>query len=286
MFRFRFSIILTIAWLAFVLNFNEILESLAIHLHVQDFVLALCIGTVIVMMLVFKSHKIPSSVSIATLVLLYAIGKVLFRTNLDIETYTATVIIELGTLLFTFFVTRPVVEWLTGYNNKIKSAVFSSDNTLISNSYNNTAAIERKISLARRFGRELSLLYIPMSNKFEDFGEIKSLALKQEMGELIEVMVGHTGLYSWHHGDLMICLQGDAVNYVETIANQFSKVMADVLKTQVQVGIANFPHQGLILDDLIETATVVLRQPGNQSISASIIELFPNPVRTAQTVSA
>lgn len=287
MFRFRISVILNIIWLAFVLNFNIILNRLEIAILIQPFVFVLAIGTLIAMMLVFKSYKVHTTFVLSTLVLLYAIGKVLLPVHQSYDTFIPTAVIEIILLVGTFFLARPMVEWLGNYNKRIKSAVFHPANTLMHKSHNNTAAIERKISLARRFGRELSLLYIPMSNRFHTVGDIKTLALQRQMSDLIDVLIGNSGLYTWHNGDLMVCLQGDAVNHVETIASQFSGVITDVLKMKVQIGIADFPRHGLILDDLIETAHVVLNQPSYATQTMPVVELFPKPpTRSAQTVSA
>jgi hypothetical protein len=286
MFRFRLYIILTITWLAFVLNLEDIFRNLDITVHIQPFVYVIAINTVVGMMSILKLREIQTTISVSTLVLLYGIGKMLLPIDLGIEHALTAIIIELTLIIGTYFATRPVTNWLGGYSNNIKRAVFSPANTLVLDSHNNTAAIERKISLARRFERELSLLYIPMSNNFRKTDEIRAMALQRKIQELLNVLVGKGGLHAWHNGDLMVCLQGDAVAHVDTIASQFSMLIADVLKMQLQIGVAAFPTQGLILDDLIETAHMMLNQPATASQARSVVQLFPKPVRQARTVSA
>jgi len=282
MFRFRFFIISTIVWLAFVLNLEAILNNLEIAIHIQRFVYVIAISTVVSMMLFLKLHEYQSSVAVSTLVLVYAIGKVLFPSTIDFT----VVAMELGLVIGTYFVTRPVTNWLDTYSNNIKKAVFSPTNTLIKDNHHNVAAIERKINLARRFDRELSLLYIPMGEKLDSVNDIKSMALQAHINNLLNVLVGDTCLYAWHEGNLMVCLQGDAVEHVDTIAAQFSSMIADILKMQVELGLANFPTQGLILDDLIDTAQQTLGQPIRIEQNSETIPFFPKPARVAQTISA
>jgi hypothetical protein len=279
MFRFRLLILSTISWLAFVLNLEAILRNLEIAIHIQPFVYILAIVTVISMISVLKLHEVQTVVSVSTLALLYGIGKVLFLIDLNIT----SIIIEVTLVIGTFFVARPVASWLGNYSKRIKSAVFSPTNTLMLDKQHNAAAIERKISLARRFGRELSLLYIPMSRKFRTSDDMRAMVLQRKLNELVNLLVDDSGLYAWHNGDLMVCLQGEAVRHLDTIAAQFSSLITDVLKMQIQIGVADFPAQGLMLDDLIESAHTTLGQPIIARKSADVVVLRPQTVRIVQT---
>lgn len=282
MFRFRFFIISTITWLAFVLNLEAILNNLEIAIHIQPFVYVLAISTVVSMMLFLKLHEYQTSLVISTLVLLYAIGKVVFPTTIDFT----VVAMELGLIVGTYFVTRPVSNWLDNYSNNIKRAVFSPTNTLMKDNHQNIAAIDRKISLARRFNRELSLLYVPMNDKIRSSNGIKELVLQGQINEWLDLIVGDGGMYAWHEGNLMICLQGEAVEQIDTVAEQFSSLITNVFKMEVQIGAANFPTQGLILDDLIATAHETLGQAIKLQQAPETIPFYPKPISKVQTASA
>lgn len=282
MFRFRLFIISTIIWLAFVLNLEAILNNLEIPIHIQAFVYVLAIGTVICMMLFLQLRDYQPSVIVSTLLLSYAIGKVIFPADFDFTDIAMELVLVLGT----YFVTRPVTNWLADYSNNLKKAVFNPMNTLLKNNQHSIEAVERKISLARRFGRELNLIYIPMNDKLRAYHGMKVLALQAKINELLNVLVSDTGLYAWHDGNLMICLQETSVEELGNITTQFSALITDVLKTQVQLGTANFPTQGLIMDDLIATASANLGQEIQPDESTETIQFFPKPVRPAQSISA
>lgn len=286
MFRFRFFILVAITWLAFIFNLEAILRKFAITLHIQSFVYLLVVGIAFGLMLILKLRRVQTAVSVSTLVLLYAIAKVVFPTGLSMEYFLTEVVIELALVLGTYFAIRPLADWLGNYNNRLKQAVFSPTNTLMVDSTVNIAAIERKISLARRFERNLSLLYIPMNVSYRNSEDIKNAALQRKINELVNVLLGNAGLHAWHNGDLMVCLQDEAVDHVDTIAEQFSNLLADVLKMKVQIGVASFPIHGLLLDDLIEKASKTPGQPLSATQNTKVLEFYPRQVRATRTVSA
>jgi hypothetical protein len=262
MYRFRVLIILSIAWLLAILNLERIVGGTPLQsLSIQPFVYILVFITIIVHIIVLKSSIWSYTLGNMVVLLTYGVGRVLmFKGNFDFQNILPSLVLELFILLTTYWLVRELASWFYSYSGMLKQAIFNPINTLVRNTYHDESMIEQKIALARRFDRQLTLLYVQLEEDvqessvlWDNLKEIRLATLQLRLAELLGFLAGETAVKTWHHGNLVICMQSDK-KQVNTTISQLQDVITDVMKMNVEVGIATFPKDGLLFDDLVEKA--------------------------------
>jgi hypothetical protein len=263
-FRFRLLILLHIIWLFFILSFERIVNQTAFStLSIAPFVYALIMLTTIVVVVFLPASKISARKLFFALIVVYAAAKslsLLFNPVTDFSDFLASMSIELLVFLMSNYLTLSLTNWFGQYNEGLKAAIFSPISGQIEEKYQNANSIEQRIAAARRFERELTLLYIrfdkAMGNKsglsWAENSNVRDILFQMRMAELLSFL-SPNALKAWNHNDLMMCVPFDAEKNHE-LAAQIKEVFINVLKVEVNVGIAAFPEDGLVLQDLIENA--------------------------------
>jgi hypothetical protein len=263
-FRFRLLIILLIAWLFFILSFERIVNQTDLStLSIAPFVYVLIVLTTIFVILLLPQYKISGRNLLLALSALYAATKVisvLINPITDASVFLASLTLELVVFLTSNYLTLSLTNWFCHYNEGLKQAIFSPISSQIEEKYQNANSIEQRIAAARRFERELTLLYIRfdkvMGSKpgisWEENSDARDVLFHMRMAELLSFL-SPNALKAWNQSDLMMCVPFDTQQNSE-LASQIKEVFSNVLKVEVNVGMAAFPQDGLVLKDLIENA--------------------------------
>lgn len=264
MYRFRLLTITLIAWLFFSMNIERPDQmGLLGNVNIQSFVYVLIVAIPLILLLFLKLSDLQPYKTLLPFILIYALGKFATPPTVSDIEYAYSTIIEAIILLGTFWVSSQLAHSIHSYNDALKGSIFSPTNTLVHTTHHGEIAIRQKIALARRFERDLALIYVKLDvNKrkleygrlWDNQDEIRLMTIQLRIAELIRFLLRETDVRAWHHGDLLICLQGSSVDRTQLIAEQIAEVICNVMKIQVNVGIAYFPKDSLVYDDLIEKA--------------------------------
>lgn len=263
MYRFRILIIVSIVWLFAILNWERMVNNTALEsLSIQPFVSILIFVMIILHIAVLSS--MAWSYTLGNIVILgaFGLGKIVtLRGSFEFQSFIPSLVLEMFALLTTYWLVRELATWFQTYSSSLRESIFNPINTLVRNTYADESVIEQKIALARRFSRELTLLYIELDEPathenrviWDNLKEIKLATLQLRLAELLGFLAGDTSVKAWHEGNLVICLQVDRKE-VNMIITELQDVISDVLKMRIEVGIASFPKDGLMFDDLVEKA--------------------------------
>ena len=263
MYRFRILIIVSIFWLFTILNWDRIVSNTALEsLNIQPFVSILIFAMIILHIAVLSSNTWSYALGNSVILIAFGLGKIItFRGAFEFGSFVPSLMLEMFVLLTTYWLVRELASWFQTYSGSLRQSIFNPINTLVSNTYDNESVIEQKIALARRFDRELTLLYIELDEPtthesrviWDNLKDIKLATLQLRLAELLEFLAGDTAVKAWHSGNLVICLQVDR-RTVNMIITELQDVISDVLKIHIEVGIASFPDDGLMFEDLVEKA--------------------------------
>lgn len=263
MYRFRLLIIISIIWLFIILNWGRFVDNTPLaSLKIQPFVSILIFAMIILHIAILSSSTWSYTLGNIVIIAAYGIGKILTTSEIfEFKEFIPSLVLEMFVLLASYWLVRELATWFQTYSTTLKNSIFNPINTLVRNTYADESVIEQKIALARRFGRELTLLYIQLDEPatheqrviWDNLKEIKLATLQLRLAELLGFLAGDTTVKAWHEGNLVICLQVDRKE-VNNIITQLQDVISDVLKMHIEVGFASFPKDGLMFDDLVEKA--------------------------------
>jgi len=263
MYRFRVLIIISIVWLFAILNWGRLVDDTALQdLTIQPFVSILIFVMIILHIAILSSSTWSYTLGNIVILLAFGIGKIVtFRGTFAFHTFVPSLVLEMFVLLTSYWLVRELAAWFQTYSSSLRQSIFNPINTLVRNTYADETVIEQKIALARRFDRELTLLYIQLDEQpthenrviWDNLKEIKLATLQLRLAELLGFLAGDTSVKAWHEGNLVICLQVERKE-VNMIITELQDVISDVLKMHIEVGFATFPKDGLMFDDLVEKA--------------------------------
>lgn len=264
MFRFRFLIIMFVAWLFMILSFERIVNQTNFStLSIAPFVYVLVMATAAFAILYLPNHRLPNYGLILFMLAIYTPAKALsvwLNYIGDMNAFVASLALEITVLLSANILILSLTNWFYQYNESLKSAIFSPISSQIDEKYQNTNIIEQRIAAARRYEREPTLLFIQfdkaMSSKLsasrEQESDAGNILFHMRMAELLSFLSPNS-VKAWNQNDLMVCVPFDVAKNHQ-LAEQIQEVFTNVLKVNVNVKLAAFPQDGLVLEDLIQTA--------------------------------
>jgi lipopolysaccharide/colanic/teichoic acid biosynthesis glycosyltransferase len=178
----------------------------------------------------------------------------------------------------TFILMRKVSHNLLGYETKLEALLLGTDSSRIVSHAVGEDQINQELYRARRFERPLAIVYCAgseainraLSNSSND-RDVLTDVLKETVRWNVSEHLGHRYQQSklariiealTHKGDiiaqysdgLIICLPENTVQDVAAFAHHLTALSHETSQFEPLIGVASFPDDGLVLDDLVTTA--------------------------------
>ncbi|MBN1565999.1 MAG: hypothetical protein JXA10_19320 [Anaerolineae bacterium] len=261
MFRYRLMIMLGISWIFLALNLERPDVVLLIGaINIASFVYVLGAFSVIVMLLFPQLAKVPTAIVFIPFFIVYLLGKIIFSPqDLTRAQETTLTFVEAGGLFIGIWLFQEVAASLGQFSTALETIFVGKEKTQVLDRLEGENVIQRKIDLARRFERGLAILYVKLNHQtassrrlWDQEANLRHVYMQVQLAELMNYLVDLADVRMWHHGNLVLCLEDTMPEKTERTALQIQLVLHDVLKLDTQIGIAHFPDDGLIYQDLIE----------------------------------
>jgi GGDEF domain-containing protein len=266
MYRFRILLILTFAWLIFVFNLERpddfIIEG---NLDLSSIVYILD-GLIVLVLVLFPRLTLWSLFITFPIVLLtYVLGRVLFtRPDLSDPVIPYAIITEAATVGVTFVLARKLIRWLVQFERRVFSSVLSASAEQVLDDAQAERLITDELLRARQFKRPATLLHLDLSKvspkatgllkQYDPNYRKEQEYWRLRVSEMVQRLIHHTDLIGWYKDDLVLCLPECTKIEAAKLAQQIHHLFSRVLETEVTIGVAEFPDDALVFEDLVRFA--------------------------------
>jgi lipopolysaccharide/colanic/teichoic acid biosynthesis glycosyltransferase len=176
----------------------------------------------------------------------------------------AVLLPEWALIAIGFTVARLISSTITNVERTYDTLIETDAKSRILKGLAGEEVINQELFRARRYDRPVSLIYIktPSLRRLERIYEgylPYQISLQQRYMQLRTAQLAESLLYSsdpisWYIDDVVICLPETEEEQARELAHRIATVLHTSLNFDLPLGIAVFPEQGLIFDDLVEHA--------------------------------
>jgi lipopolysaccharide/colanic/teichoic acid biosynthesis glycosyltransferase len=197
----------------------------------------------------------------------------------------------------TFLLMRRVSHALLGYETKIEALLLDTDSSRIVSRAVGEDQINQELYRARRFERPLSIVYCAGSeainqalDRSENDTEVLNDVVKEtirwnvsenlrhryqqaKLAKIIDALTHKGDIIAQYSDGLIISLPENTAQDAETFVYHLTTLSRETLQFEPLIGVASFPDDGLVLDDLVTTARTRAR--------AASVKAYDTPVEAS-----
>lgn len=262
----RFLFVSLTAWVVLLLNIGNI--------SFLEFTVPLLLY-VTVMFWTIPLLTIPSlsgvrrELMVAAALLIYA-GMRYFGVLSEGTFHAPTLITELVILTFTLWLAHKFAKSLSAMENAYSQVIIGNpDDERVVSTMEGIDAINHELFRARRYERPVALMVIrlPRIRQLVDrIGNrpyyqlsLEHQFIKTRVSKIVASMTYDVDTIMWQGDNLIVCLPETDRDQTIKLAKQISRLVTPSLNLELPIGIAVFPTNGLVFDDLVLAAENDLR---------------------------
>lgn len=261
MYRFRIFIIALVAWLGIIFNIErpDSVGSLG-NINFSPTLYVFILGILCILLVAPRLSYIPASLIVIGSVLIYIPIRIGIE-EFDAQAVNLVFLVEIFVLIGTVFAIRSLSKIIIGLEDTVTESIFKSSKTLPE--LQGKKQIESEILRARQFKRELWVLAIESNaiqngnplNTYLKFGSHFQLGYKRMcIAQALETLARPGDILAWNGNNLIICLPNISNKEIIRLKTTVEDMLVGVFHLQVRIGLANFPSDGYVMEDLVEHA--------------------------------
>jgi lipopolysaccharide/colanic/teichoic acid biosynthesis glycosyltransferase/GGDEF domain-containing protein len=290
--RLRLLIIMLTTWMIILFNIER-LELLNINIPSTLYIVT---GIWLLPLLLLPTFgQIRKEWTIVPAVLLY-ISMRYFEILSSLPMTVVSLIIESLILVVTIWIGQKVSSNLENINVVVDEVVLGDIGNRILSTRDGEDAMNTELFRARKFDRPVALLFLemPSINRLREAYthnlryqlSLEHRYIKSRFARITESLLYQVDVMVWHGDNLVICLPETNKEQAEKLALQIANVATLSLNVDFQLGIATFPQDGLIYEDLIKVAQANLKsyftQDNDDGNSPSIYKNISSSTKLSQ----
>ncbi len=287
--RVRMMLIFLIVWVVVFFNIERS-EFLAINIPSTLYIYSAI--WLLLMLLLSSTGQVRSEYSLLLALPIYA-GLRYFHILSNVEFTVPGLIVECSILSATIWFGQRVSSNLENLQMVVDEIIYDNKSGRIQSMNEGEDAVNKELFRARKYERPVAILYIKMPSVGRLHNQYPN-ALNYQLGlehryiqtriaRIAESLLYQVDLMVWYGNDLVICLPETDHNQATKLIKQISQTVYRALNVEFQAGIATFPEDGLIYNDLVTTAEANRKIHRNSEDdyeddlgdSEKIIETFP-----------
>lgn len=265
--RLRIFIVFSILWMTFLFNLER---PDILNLNLSSAVYVVSAVALIGIMLLPDLSQMRLGILLVPVFAFYAIARILPIMG-NAEAGAVTVVIEILVILVTVFTARILSANVTNFEEVLENLVIGSNKTRVQPMAEGEQVINGELFRARRFSRSVGFVLLKLSDVEQmQLNAIKSLDyqgllqrrfMRTRAVQITESLVYATDPLTWYNDELVICLPETSREEVNKFAGELHSLISMMMNLSVPIGVASFPEDGLVLSDLIATASNNLYVP-------------------------
>lgn len=274
MLRYRLVLITTFFWLIVLFNIERIdlFQRQPFNLDTAFYIFILLI---VVILVTFPNlGKLNPVYSILTIFASYAVVGLLFRPDW-ISRWFIFPLMEFMALAVTFYLMRQVSAALQEFEVTVEAFILDAGSSRMLPLTEGTERINHELYLARRFERPISMVYCQVPPLKDDGREstvvteyirwritaaFKWRFRQTRLAKIISSITYKGDLIVEYDDGIVVCLPETSKPEAEMFANQLAQMVQTTFDDTPNIGIGTFPTDGLVFDDLAQTANNSQRQ--------------------------
>lgn len=267
MYLFRLLFIFVIAWVILVFNLERPDDLLLIgSVDIATPVYFIVVWVLVSVLVLPRFNRAPFYMSLSVIFLVYAITKY-FLGFIDVTDpqFAYITLVEILVLIVTLWVGRVISNSISNFEQAIEGAIFEEQNAKVLDSLSGEQAIGDELLRARYYQRSVTLIYIhivgfevvtqrPFWQRLQRERNLEERYLKTHVAGLLHGLLYPSDMLTWYNGGLVICLPETSKLEARPFVRQLHQLFDNVLKIDAEIGVAGFPEDGLIYDDLMQIA--------------------------------
>lgn len=206
-----------------------------------------------------------------------------------------SLILESFVIVISLWLGRKISHNLESFETVVEEIVFEDKENRILSMNDGEEAVNNELFRARKYERPVALIYIKMPtinrlrrihpNTLQYQLSLEHRYYKTRIARIVESVVYRVDILVWYGDNLVICLPETSTDQAEQLARQISEIVGASIVLQVPMGIASFPQDGLIYNDLVTKAEQNLKpyfgdkeDPSEKEQEPPMKETFDDPM--------
>jgi lipopolysaccharide/colanic/teichoic acid biosynthesis glycosyltransferase len=174
---------------------------------------------------------------------------------------------EIGILLISFVLMQKVSQAILDFEIAVQSFVLDANNSRMMPFHQGQEQVSQELHRARRFERPVAIIYCESASNDDTVTKIdgefwqwrikktfKDRFTQTHIAQSAAMLTYKSDCIIKYNNDIVICLPETNQPEGEAFAAQLARFIHDLHQIEANIGVATFPDDGLVFEDLIEIA--------------------------------
>ncbi len=231
------------------------------NIDLASMVYILAAATVALILLIPEVSLAPLQFILTPVLALYGIGKYWqLTTHEDISLVGYVAIIEVGVLAISIILAQRLAHAIVGFEKTINAVLLGRVGGQILSASECEQAVSRELLRARQYKHHACLLYIRLYDRpardrmgvlFDTPQTFQNRYMLARIVEAINDILNDYSVIGWYQGDLVIYLPETDRREAGRVIQQLYELLNKIFSLQAEIGLAMFPDEALIYEDLV-----------------------------------
>jgi lipopolysaccharide/colanic/teichoic acid biosynthesis glycosyltransferase len=279
--RIRLELIFAVCWFVLLFTVERLDLFVGQQFNIATTVYITVILTSIVILLFPRLAQENLAASLAVLLAFYVVSRTVFYHSWEISRFFWYAF-EFGTIVVSFLIMRQIGQTVVRFERALKAFLLPKQQLRDGTDPATMELIEREFYRARRFEKPMTVVYSVLANEDSDKDrEIQLNSLKWrisddfhrqydqvKMAQVLEDLTSKSDIVVAVENGVALVLPETELSEATDFAGEISQAFRTRLHAQAVLGIAQFPDDGLLFEDLVQQAKNGARvQPEGSSTS-------------------
>ncbi len=267
--QLRLLLIITLCWFAILFNIERVSELAREPVTLDATVYAVVILTSVALLSFPNLGSLNVWFSRAVMLAVYAVARLLFSPNLNANgLFPYNILLETLVLVVSLWIMRRVSRALLEFELTVQAFVLDVESARLLPRTDGQEQVNHELYRARRFERPVAIIYctVPTPDgeketrvvtEFIRWRITKTLQqrfLQVKLAQSVASLTYKSDYIVEYGDDVVACLPETSAHEAEVFARQLVRFTKEFASLEPQIGIACFPKEGLVFEDLVQVA--------------------------------
>lgn len=265
--KFRLVLINLAIWLTLLFNLERP-DIFGGNIDLKSFVYVIAAGVTMAILMFPDVAQLKTTWLFLITLGVYAAFKMISGVAEDQVTFAYTTTLEIAALYVTVLLAQMVSSTVSQFENVVDNTVLITDNSRVLPTNDGVEKINKEIFRARRFGNPMALLFVNiraikgvgthLQRQLDLQVALRHRYIQGRIARTIEDVLYFEDIITLYHEDLVLCFPETGLQEARELARQINKLLTVTLDISLQIGVAVFPDDALIFEELVDIAATRL----------------------------
>ena len=265
--KFRLVLINLAIWLTLLFNLERP-DIFGGNIDLKSYVYVIAAGITMAILMFPDIAQLKTTWLFLITLGVYAVLKGISGFSDDQVTFAYTTTVEVAALYITVVLAQMVSSTVSQFENVVDNTVLITDNSRVLPTNEGVEKINKEIFRARRFGNPMALLFVniraikgvgtQLQRQLDLQVALRHRYIQGRIARTIEDVLYFEDIITLYHEDLVLCFPETGLQEARELAKQINKLLTVTLDLSIQIGVAVFPDDALIFEELVDIAATRL----------------------------